>query len=63
MIGDRTLFTRARGIERLWEVAAPLLATPPRLQPYSPGSWGPEAIHDLVAPHEWHLPDTGADSI
>jgi len=63
MIGDRTLFTRARGIERLWEVAAPLLAAPPRLHPYAPGSWGPDAIHDLVAPHEWHLPDTGADSI
>jgi glucose-6-phosphate 1-dehydrogenase len=25
MIGDHTLFTRADGIERLWEVATPLL--------------------------------------
>jgi glucose-6-phosphate 1-dehydrogenase len=63
MCGDRTLFTRARGIERLWEVAAPLLATPPAAHPYARGSWGPDAVHDLVAPHEWHLPDGAADSI
>ena len=63
MTGDRTLFTRARGIERLWEVAAPLLAAPPSLHGYAPGSWGPDAVHDLVAPHEWHLPDSAADSI
>ena len=41
MLGDRTLFTRAEGIERLWEVAAPLLAAPPPVQPYAPGTWGP----------------------
>jgi len=63
MTGDRTLFTRARGIERLWEVAAPLLAAPPAVQQYTAGTWGPDPIHDLVAPHEWHLPDAAADSI
>jgi glucose-6-phosphate 1-dehydrogenase len=57
MIGDRTLFTRADGVERLWEVAAPLLESPPALQPYAPGSWGPDSIHDLIAPRHWHLPD------
>jgi glucose-6-phosphate 1-dehydrogenase len=63
MTGDRTLFTRAPGIERLWEVAAPLLASPPPLHTYEPGSWGPDAVHDLVAPHHWHLPDAHDDSI
>ena len=29
MIGDRTLFTTAEGIERLWEVSAPVLENPP----------------------------------
>src|SRR3712207_7052684 len=29
MIGDRTLFNRADGIERLWEVATPVLEQPP----------------------------------
>ena len=63
MTGDRTLFTRARGIERLWEVSAPLLATPPAVQPYAQGSWGPDSIHGLIAPHEWYLPDSDADTI
>ena len=25
-------------------------------QPYEQGSWGPEAMHDLIAPHSWRLP-------
>jgi len=58
MLGDHTLFTRADGIERLWELSAPLLQRPPTAIPYSPGSWGPAAIDQLVAPHRWHLPDT-----
>jgi glucose-6-phosphate 1-dehydrogenase len=56
MIGDRMLFTTARGIERLWEVSAPVLENPPPLQTYKPGSWGPDAANDLIAPRRWHLP-------
>ena len=56
MLGDRTLFTSANGIERLWEVVAPLLERPPEPRTYPPGSWGPEAIDQLVAPYRWHLP-------
>jgi glucose-6-phosphate 1-dehydrogenase len=56
MLGDHTLFASADGIERLWEVAAPLLERPPRPRPYPRGSWGPEGIDKLVAPHRWHLP-------
>jgi glucose-6-phosphate 1-dehydrogenase len=56
MRGDHTLFTTAEGIERLWEVSAPLLAAPPPVRAYQPGSWGPNAIHQLVAPHAWRLP-------
>ncbi len=55
MLGNRSLFTRSDGIERLWEVAAPMLADPPPIEPYAPGSWGPASIHDLVAPDEWCL--------
>jgi glucose-6-phosphate 1-dehydrogenase len=57
MLGDQTLFTRADGIERLWEISAPLLDNPPPVEPYSPGSWGPDSIHKLIAPHHWYLPD------
>jgi len=54
--GDRTLFTTASGIERLWEVSAPLLDNPSIVRPYAPGSWGPNQIHQLVAPFAWRLP-------
>jgi glucose-6-phosphate 1-dehydrogenase len=56
MRGDHTLFTTAEGIERLWEVSAPLLNAPPPVRSYAPGSWGPNAIHQLIAPHAWRLP-------
>jgi len=56
LLGDHTLFTRADGIERLWEVSAPLLERPPQVRPYPPGTWGPSGIEQLVAPHRWHLP-------
>jgi glucose-6-phosphate 1-dehydrogenase len=56
MIGDHTLFATAEGIERLWEISAPLLEDPPEVLPYAPGSWGPDAIHELIAPHRWRLP-------
>ena len=56
MRGDRTLFTTADGIERLWEVSVPLLESLPPVRLYSPGSWGPKSVHQLVAPHAWRLP-------
>ena len=54
--GDRTLFTSARGVERLWEISEPLLENPPPVRPYPKGSWGPNQIHQLIAPHAWRLP-------
>jgi len=56
MRGDPTLFTTAEGIERLWEVSIPLMAAPPPVRFYDPGSWGPNAVHQLIAPHAWRLP-------
>jgi glucose-6-phosphate 1-dehydrogenase len=56
MRGDRTLFTTAEGIERLWEVSTPLLESPPPVRLYEPGSWGPKPVHQLIAPHAWRLP-------
>lgn len=57
MRGNQSLFTRSDGVERLWEVAAPLLDAPRPVEPYAPGSWGPDSIDELVAPYRWHLPD------
>ena len=56
MRGDHTLFNTAEGIERLWEVSTPLLEAPPPVRIYTPGSWGPNAIHQLIAPRAWRLP-------
>ncbi|MEO7007168.1 MAG: glucose-6-phosphate dehydrogenase [Terrimesophilobacter sp.] len=56
MYDDHTLYTTSQAIERLWEVSAPLLDDPPPVRGYDIGSWGPNAIHQLIAPHAWRLP-------
>jgi glucose-6-phosphate 1-dehydrogenase len=57
MLGDRTLFTDAPGIENLWAAAAPVLEAHLPLHRYTPGSWGPDAMHQLIAPRRWRLPE------
>ncbi len=59
MIGDQSLFTSSDGIERLWEISEPLLNNPPPVQPYAPGSWGPDAVNKLIEPFHWHLAKGG----
>jgi glucose-6-phosphate 1-dehydrogenase len=56
MRGDHTLFNTAQGIESLWERSEALLADPPPAKLYQPGTWGPNAIHQLIAPNAWRLP-------
>jgi glucose-6-phosphate 1-dehydrogenase len=56
MHGDRTLYNTSEGIERLWEVSAPLLEDPPPVRSYDLDSWGPNAVHPLIAPRAWRLP-------
>jgi glucose-6-phosphate 1-dehydrogenase len=55
MLGDQSLFTRADGIERVWEISKPLLTSPPPVEPYAKGSWGPDSVNKLIAPFHWHL--------
>ena len=57
MIGDQSLFTRSDEIERLWEVAMPLLEDPPPVEFYEPGCWGPPSVKHLISPFRWYLPD------
>jgi glucose-6-phosphate 1-dehydrogenase len=56
MRGDHTLFTTADGIESLWDRSTALLEDPPPVKFYPQGSWGPNAIHQLIAPNAWRLP-------
>jgi len=63
MIGIQSLFTHSDAIERLWEISAPVLNDPPPVQPYAPGSWGPQpALDRLAAPYRWHLPRADSPS-
>jgi glucose-6-phosphate 1-dehydrogenase len=55
LTGDRSLFTSSAGLKQAWRVADPLLKNPPPVQPYEPGSWGPDAARDLAAPGTWLL--------
>ena len=55
MLGDQSLFTRADGIERVWEISAPLLESPPAVESYAPGTYGPASVEKLIAPYRWHL--------
>ncbi len=55
LLGDRSLFTRPDGLAAVWEAAAPLLASPPKVAPYAPGSWGPAEARELIAPGHWLL--------
>lgn len=56
MRGDHTLFTSSSGIERLWEVSQSLIEMPPPVIRYAQGTWGPNAMHQLITPRAWRLP-------
>jgi glucose-6-phosphate 1-dehydrogenase len=49
MLGQATRFTRQDGVEETWRIMQPLLDTPPDVDSYSPGSWGPAAAERLTA--------------
>jgi glucose-6-phosphate 1-dehydrogenase len=53
------LFTLADQIERIWEVCAPVLESPPSVRGYEQGGWGPEAALALPCGPGWRLPDGG----
>jgi glucose-6-phosphate 1-dehydrogenase len=55
MLGDMALFTSSDGIERVWEISEPLLTSPPPVEPYQPGTWGPASVDKLIAPYHWRL--------
>jgi glucose-6-phosphate 1-dehydrogenase len=57
LAGESIRFTRQDAVEETWRVFQPLLDAPPPVQPYAPGSWGPEAANELLSGHgRWHGP-------
>ena len=57
MLGNPTRFTRQDGVEETWRIMQPLLDSPPPVQAYPQGTWGPAAADTLVADHGgWREP-------
>ena len=55
--GDTHLFTREDAVEQTWRIVQPLLDQPPPVEPYEPGTWGPERADLLVrGVCEWYEP-------
>ena len=60
MQGHSVRFARQDTIEEAWRIMQPLIDSAPAVQPYAPGSWGPESAAALVAAHGgWRGPWTG----
>jgi len=57
MNGDSSHFSRQDALEETWRVVQPLLDTPPPVEIYEKGSWGPKTTDDLVRGYnDWHDP-------
>jgi glucose-6-phosphate 1-dehydrogenase len=57
MRGDSARFARQDSVEETWRIFQPLLDSPPPVEPYAPGSWGPPAADRLLGDcRPWHDP-------
>ncbi|MEZ0359925.1 glucose-6-phosphate dehydrogenase [Mycobacterium sp. SA01] len=57
MHGDSSQFIREDGVEETWRIVEPLLDSPPPVEIYQPGSWGPKGADALVAGYPaWRQP-------
>lgn len=54
LAGLGALYTRQEAVEAAWAVVDGVLREHPRAIPYRPGTWGPEAADELIAPWRWH---------
>jgi glucose-6-phosphate 1-dehydrogenase len=56
MNGQTVRFTRQDTVEEEWRVMQPLLDAPPPVEPYAPGSWGPDTKKLLGECGPWRGP-------
>jgi glucose-6-phosphate 1-dehydrogenase len=57
IVGDGTLFPRQDVIEETWRIVQPLLDSPPAVEPYERGTWGPASADRLCeAAGGWRPP-------
>src|SRR6187397_814838 len=48
MRGDPSHFARQDAVEETWRVVQPLIDSPPPVEIYEPGTWGPDSANDLT---------------
>ena len=48
MRGESSHFARQDAVEETWRVVQPLIDSPPPVESYEPGTWGPASADDLV---------------
>ena len=62
LLGEPPLFPRHREVELSWQVLDPFItrweSMDEQPQAYAPGSWGPDAAHELLAQdgRAWRVP-------
>ena len=56
MQGEPFRFAREDYVEEAWRIVQPALDPGLPVLPYEPGTWGPAAAAELVAPVAWHDP-------
>jgi len=57
MHGNPSSFARQDAVEETWRVVQPLLDSPPPVEVYEPGTWGPESADELTRGHGgWRNP-------
>jgi glucose-6-phosphate 1-dehydrogenase len=57
MKGVSSNFARQDAVEETWRVVQPLIDSPPAVEVYEPGTWGPASADDLVRDHGgWRSP-------
>jgi glucose-6-phosphate 1-dehydrogenase len=49
--GDSSHFARQDALEETWRVMQPLIDSPPPVEVYEKGTWGPESANELVRGH------------
>ncbi len=55
--GNAELFPNFDAIDQTWRIVQPLLDDPSEVEPYEPGSWGPESASHLLTGHGgWRKP-------
>jgi glucose-6-phosphate 1-dehydrogenase len=51
MRGDSSHFARQDAVEETWRVVQPLIDSPPPVEVYEPGTWGPASANELTRDH------------